>query len=107
LYYLGQDAEDVLVSTRITTDERKNYNDVMAKFDGFFKVRKNTIFEWAIFNHQNQQEGESAEQYITTLYGLSQNCEYRDLRDQMIRDRLVVGLRNNAFSERLQMQCAK
>ena len=50
LYCLGQDAEEVLASTGITTEQKKKYNDVIAKLDQFFKVRKNTIFECARFN---------------------------------------------------------
>ena len=48
----------------------EKYNEVMAKFDGFFKVRQNVILERACFNRRRQCEGESAEQYITVLYGL-------------------------------------
>ena len=62
---LGQDAEEVLASTGITTEQRGKYNDVIAKLDQFFKVRKNKTFERTRFNCQNQQEGESAEQYCT------------------------------------------
>ena len=47
--------------------------------------------------------GESVEQLITSLYTLVENCDYGDLKDQMIRDRIVVGIRDQAQSERLQM----
>ena len=107
LYCLGQDAKEVLVSTGITTEERKQYDDVVAKLDQFFKVRKNTIFERARFNHRNQLEGESDEQYITVLFGLADNCDYGDFKSQTIRDRLVVGIRDNALSESLQMKVRK
>ena len=40
LYCLGEDAEDVLVSTNISSDDKKVYGRVIAKFDTFFKVRK-------------------------------------------------------------------
>lgn len=42
------------------------------------------------FNRHNQQQNETAEQYIIELYRLAEYCEYGDLRDEMIRDRLVV-----------------
>ena len=102
LYCLGQDAE-VLVSTGITTEQRKKYKDVLEKFDQFFKVRRNTIFERARFNRRNQQEDESAEQNITVVYSLADNCDYGEFKHQMIRDRLVVGIRDNSRSERFQM----
>ena len=103
LYCLGEEAEDVLASANITEDDRKKYKSVLGKLDEFFKVRKNVIFERARFNKRSQREDESAEQYITSLYNLVENCEYGDLASDMIRDRLVVGIRDNALSQRLQM----
>ena len=47
LYRMGDEAEDTLVSTNISDDNRKNYSRVIAKFDAFFKIRKNIIFERA------------------------------------------------------------
>ena len=60
------------------------------------------IFERARFNLRNQREGESVEQYITALYQLIETCNYKQLTDEMLRDRLVVGIRDTALSERLQ-----
>ena len=37
--------EAVLSSTRVTAEERKEFDAVIDKFDAFFKVRKNVIFE--------------------------------------------------------------
>ena len=103
LYCMGEEAEDVLTSTNITTDEKKDYETVLDKFNEYFKVRKNVIFERARFNRRNQLKGESVEQYITDLYRLAETCEYGDMTSQMIRDRLVVGIQNLKLSEQLQM----
>ena len=103
LYCLGEESDDVLTSTGVTDEERKSYKDVLGKFDSFFKVRRNVIFERALFNRRYQTEGETAEQYIVALYNLASNCDYGEMQDQMIRDRLVVGIRNNSLSEQLQM----
>ena len=102
LYCLGEQAEAVLTSTNATAEDRKKYATVIEKLNGFFKVRKNVIFERARFNRRSQQEGERAEQYIMALYDLAENCEYGTLQSEMIRDRLVVGIRDTALSERLQ-----
>ena len=102
LYCMGQDAEDVLRSTNITEDERKTYDTVVTKLEEFFNVRRNVIFERARFNRRNQKEGESIEQYLTALYALVETCEYGALTEQMLRDRLVVGIKDQALSERLQ-----
>ena len=103
LYCLGEEAESVLASTGVTTDDRKDYATVLEKVDGFFQVRKNVIYERARFNRRNQQSGETAEQYIMALYDLAQHCNYGEMRDEMIRDRLVVGIRDCSLSEKLQL----
>ena len=50
LYCLGEEAEDVLISTNITEEERKTYESVRSHLDDFFKVRINVILERAKFN---------------------------------------------------------
>lgn len=103
LYCLGEEAEDRLNSTDITTNDRKKYDAVLKKFDEFFAVRRNVIFERARFNQRSQLQGESVEHFITTLYTLAEGCNYGDLKDEMIRDRIVVGIRDKALSERMQL----
>ena len=80
------------------------YASVMTAFDAFFKVRRNVILERAKFNRRNQRAGESAEQYIIELYHLVETCEYKaDIVGEMLRDRLVVSMRDTALAERLQL----
>ena len=100
---MGEEAEDVLSSTNISEEDKTEYSKVLEKLNGFFKVCKKVILERAKFNHRNQLPGESAEQYITTLYQLVENCQYGQLAHEMIRDRLVVGISDKALSEQLCM----
>ena len=37
------------------------------------------------------------------LYKLAEDCNYGEMKDEMIRDRLVVGIRDSNLSERLQL----
>ena len=67
LYCMGKEADGILTSTAITDEDRKKYDGVMKKFDEFFSVRKNLIFEHAKFNRRNQKEDESAVLYNSTL----------------------------------------
>ena len=57
MYCLGEDAEGVLVSTNIRDDDRKKYQEVMSKFDEYFKVRRNIIYERAKFNTKRPKRG--------------------------------------------------
>ena len=84
LYCLGADAEDILLTTKITTEHRKKYQKVLEKFDKHFAVRRNVIFERARFNKSTHQQGESVEDYITVLHQLAGSCKCRNLKEEMI-----------------------
>ena len=103
LYCVGEEAESVLSSTNATEEDRKSFYSVLTKFDVYFQVRKNVIYERARFNKWNQQSGETAEQYIMALYELAAHCNSGDFKEEMIRDRLVVRIRDSALSEKLQL----
>ena len=103
LYCLGEGAEDTLSSTNISKKDRESYGAVVKKLDDYFGVRRNIIFERARFNRRDQLEGETADEYIATLFGLAENCEYGGLKDELVRDRLVVGIRDETLSRQLQL----
>ena len=92
LYCLGEEADNVLSSTNIFIEKRGKYSDVMTKLDDYFKVRKNVIFKRARFNRRNQLSEETAEEYITALFHLVDSCNYGNLKDEMLRDGLLVGI---------------
>ena len=75
MYCMGEDAEEVLATTNITAEQKKEYCQVVQKFDEYFKVRKNLVYECASFNLAHQLADESAEQFITRLHQLAENCE--------------------------------
>ena len=103
LYHLGEEADNVLTSTNISSESRKKVADVLQKFNDFFQVRKNVIFERVQFNQCAQGETETTEQFITSLYSLATDCEFGELKEQLIRDRIVVGIRDSSLSAKLQM----
>ena len=55
------------------------------------------MFERPKFNSKSQQDKESVDNFITDLYCLAEYCEFGTLRDDLIRDRIVVGLKAENF----------
>lgn len=53
-----------------------------------------------------QRPGEKAECYIRALYELSENSEFGTSRNEHVRDRLVVGIRDKELSRRMQLMTA-
>ena len=50
------------------------------------------IYERLVFNQRNQKEGERIDNYVSELKRLSLTCDFGDLRDSLIRDRIVGGV---------------
>ena len=103
IYAMGDDADDILRSFRLSAADSKNYDTVKAKFEAHFVKKRNVIYERAKFNLRRQEDGESVDSFITALYGLAEYCGYGNLYDEMIRDRIVVGIRDASLAEKLQL----
>ena len=103
LYCLGEVGEDVLLSTRCDEKATRKYSEVMGAFDTYFSIRRNVIFERARFNSRSQADGESVEQFIVALHSLARNCAFGQLTEELVRDRLVIGISDSKLSQRLQM----
>lgn len=103
VYLMGTQAEEVFNTFKLSDAEKKKFNVVLSKFDAYFIPRRNIIFERALFNTRIQQDGESVEDFVTALHALADTCNYGVLREELIRDRLVVGLRDRRVSEKLQL----
>ena len=59
------------------------------------------VYERYVFNMCVQDNEESLQSYVTRLRKLAASCEYGELTDDLIRDRLVIGLKNNGDKVRL------
>ena len=103
IYCMGDDADDILRSFRLSQEDSKKYETVRNKFETHFVKRRNVIFEQAKFNQRKQEVGESTDAFVMDLYSLAEHCDYRDLREELIRDRIVVGILDRVLSEKLQM----
>ncbi|GFO20836.1 Pol polyprotein [Plakobranchus ocellatus] len=50
----------------------------------------------------NRQSGESVDAFIQDLHRLADECDYLTLKEELIRDRIVVGVRDDELSKQLQ-----
>lgn len=100
LYIMGEESEQILLQFKTEA----KYDDTLKQFDDFFIPKRNIIFERFKFNSRVQKPDETIDSFITDLHTLADNCEYGNLKDDLIRDRVVVGMKDTHTSERLQLQ---
>ena len=82
----------------LLSDDEKVKIDVLFKK---FKPKKNVTVERYKFNTRCQGASESVEQYVTALRLVARNCDYKDLEDELGRDRIVCGTNSERIKERL------
>ena len=103
IYAMGDEADDILKSFHLSEADAKKYKTVKERFDEYFIRRRNVIYERAKFNQRVQQPQESVDSFVTALHCLAEHCSYSDLHDEMICDRIVVGLKDASVAQKLQM----
>ena len=103
IYSMWDEADAILRSFHLSDEDTKNYTVVKEKFDHHFVKKRNVIFECAKFIMRKQEFSETVDNFIIDLYALAEHCAYGVLHDEMIRDRIVVGLRDARLSEKLQL----
>lgn len=62
---------------------------------------KNIIYERYKFNNRVQEQAESIDTYITTLRALAETRDFGTLKDDLIRERIVCGVRENSILRKL------
>ena len=78
----------------------------MEKFQGHSVKQRNVICEWMKCNQKIQWDGESVESFIIDLYALSETCDYGGFTNEIIRDRIFVGIQDDSIAECLQIDPA-
>lgn len=102
IYLMGNEAEEILLQQNLSGNE--TYTDILDKFEKYFIPQRNIIFERFQFNSRVQKPGEPVENFITSLHALAEHCGYGTLKEELIRDRIVIGVADSKVSERLQLR---
>ncbi|XP_061151222.1 uncharacterized protein K02A2.6-like [Syngnathus typhle] len=79
----------------------KTYREIVDVLANHLSPKPLVIAERFRFHRRSQEEGESVTQFVAGLRKLAEHCEFRDVLNDTLRDRLVCGLRNEAAQKRL------
>nr|CAI5832777.1 unnamed protein product [Callosobruchus analis] len=91
MYVLREEAEEVMLQFN---PQQITFSQTLNAFENHFIPRRNIIFERYKFNTRSQQQGEPIERFITSLHSLAEHCQYGQLKEELIRDRIVVGMQD-------------
>ena len=84
-----------------TEADRQDINKVLEKLEAYCIGETNETYERYVFNKRDQQQGESFDSYLSALRSLIKTCNFGTLQDNLLRDRVVLGIRENSTRKKL------
>ena len=99
---IGSDARDVYEGLEFDSeDDKKDIDIVLQKLQRYCIGETNEIHERYRFNKRDQEPNESLDAYVTALRSLAKTWNFGVLENSLIRDRIVIGVRDNQTRKKL------
>ena len=81
--------------------ERQNMDRVIELFTEYCSGASNVIYDRFLFNRRQQGVTEPFDVYLTSLRELVSHCQFGHLTDELLRDRIVCGIRDSNVRKQL------
>ena len=101
---MGKECYQVYEHLSLLPDTRANIRDILKALCEHFEPKTNVIYERYLFNSCKQASNESINNCLARLWKLAATCEYGIVLDEIIRDRIVIGITHNQIWARLLRQ---
>ncbi|KAK7111890.1 hypothetical protein V1264_011443 [Littorina saxatilis] len=101
VYHTFQWAEGECGEHCDSANDFHTYACMLQKFEQYCEPRKNVTIERHVFFTRNQKAGETFDVYLTDLKLKAKSCEFGQLKDSLIKDRLVGGILSDQVRGRL------
>uniref|UniRef100_A0A8C5QD11 Gypsy retrotransposon integrase-like protein 1 n=1 Tax=Leptobrachium leishanense TaxID=445787 RepID=A0A8C5QD11_9ANUR len=100
LYLIGDKGREVK-DTLLPGVAAPSLTVLMKAFDDYCQPKQNETVERYNFFSRSQREEEGIDAYVTELRTLAATCNFGNIRDSLIRDRIICGTRDSNLRERL------
>ena len=98
---IGAEAYDVFQSMPMDEEARSDIDEVIQAFDTYCIGEVNITYERYMFNRRVQESSESFDGFVTELRKLIKSCDYGQLEDSILKDRIVIGIKDDATRRKL------
>ena len=88
-----------LTAPKKTTEH--NFKELVTLVEKHYCPPPSVIVQRFTFNTRSQKEGETTAEFVAELHRLSEHCKFAETLDDMLRDRLVCGIRDSRVQRRL------
>lgn len=92
LQAIGLDCFKAYKDLPLTEEDKATTDGILKGLAKNLAPNVNVIYERYVFNTSKQEEDESVDQFIRRLRRLIEKCNYGQLKDELLRVRIVVGI---------------
>ena len=98
----GAEGRQIYATMKFQTEEKKRpVDELFVAFDEYCNPKKNETVERYKFFLRNQELGETFDKFVTELKVLAASCNFGELEESLLRDRVVCGILDSSLRERL------
>ena len=85
----------------LTEDQRLSVKTCLNSLEKYFKPKVNVVYKRYLLNSAMQNPGEKIDDFVHRLRELSNSCEYGMLCDDLVSERMVLGMSDNDLRLRM------
>lgn len=74
-----------------------NYDDIVKILHNHYTPRRSAVVERYRFYRRDQRQGENISDFVVEIKKLAATCDFGTFLEEALRDRLIVGLQNDAI----------
>ena len=101
LYVIGKEGREIFNTFTFAEAEKDKLDKLLEKFENYCIPKKNVTMERHKFNTRTQGSTELIDQFVTDLKNIANDCEFGDIKNDLIRDRIVCGTNSENVKKRL------
>lgn len=101
LSVIGEECHRRYENLPLSTEEKRTSETMLKAMEKYLTPQKNVRYERAVFNMAKQDDDESYDAYINRLRGLIKTCEYKELEDDLLLDKIIYSVKSITLREQL------
>lgn len=99
---IGPDAYELFETFEFASDEdRSDLTKIMDAFEAHCVGEVNVVYERYVLYQRCQENGESFDTFLSDVRRLIKSCDFGAMEDSAVRDRIVMGIRDDATRRKL------
>lgn len=98
---IGDDVFRRYNSLPLSDDDKSTEKKLLTALGKCFTPEVNKRYERAMFTYASQESDESYDRYFVRLRGLIQNCQYGELFEDLLLDKIICSIKDHSLRARL------